>query len=679
MKKIYQSELEWMQDFYKELQIEPDYSLNTDWKVNWNLLEFKLNFTNLNAHRNQIKRYIQAYNSGAYQIPKYSYLISLNTHEYIKIDNENNTEITSSKRKSPNDFKLELMNQCEYIKWRIDEYSIVSYNNKLCAEFKSHFKSKDDVKKEFISPHFLDIKPFEWDKQLELEEKNKNEIWWLHFNMNMLWPNLLKKQLWAFFTPDEYVKISTEMVREAIKLVPEWNDYIILDRCAWTWDLEKFLTEEELSHCVLNTIDYTEWTTLKWLYEWRAKMIIPPTHETLTEQWLLKDWDALSEEFHNYKPLNDIIADEKTTIILLENPPYAEPQWNANKWQLTFTVKWWFIYNIMGEESFEAKNINRDLANQFIWSWFRYYVRKPSDQAIIFSPIKYRKSQHLIDKTFISWYLCNKKYFNASEWWISLIHWRNTDVKQKTLKFKSDLWDRIIKKLYKNPKELLSDWDWNVLWYIFNLSNIPNFSNGDLFNDLKSRKRKLEAQKAYKLSTNNVLQQLPLRVANCYECKDYTEIDVIMKSADWWDKYQKDNEFLKSCFIWACISQRNKCISKWKLKNELCFKQNTQADKILIGQKLDNEDMNLINLWTNVLNEAKNTKEYNNKRSYWLYQIDKDINIKVWTWTFDKTWKEKMAPKYLVLDSKIKQLKEWLKKYYTIKITDKLFEYELLK
>ncbi len=68
MKNIYQSELEWMQDFYKELELEPDYSLNTDWKINWNLLEFKLNFTNLNAHKNQIKRYIQAYNSGAYQI-----------------------------------------------------------------------------------------------------------------------------------------------------------------------------------------------------------------------------------------------------------------------------------------------------------------------------------------------------------------------------------------------------------------------------------------------------------------------------------------------------------------------------------------------------------------------------------------------------------------------------------
>ena len=679
MKDIYQSELEWMQDFYNELELEPDYSFNTDWKINWNLLEFKLNFTNLNAHKNQIKRYIQAYNSGAYQIPKYSYLISLNTHEYIKIDNENGVEITSSNWETPNDFKLELSNQCEYIKWWIDEYSIVSYNNKLCSEHKSYFKSKEDVKNEFISPHFLNIKPFEWDKQMEREEKNKNEIWWLHFNMNMLWPNLLKKQLWAFFTPDKYVKISTEMVREAIRRIPEWNDYIILDRCAWTWDLEKFLTEEELSHCVLNTIDYTEWTTLKWLYEWRAKMIIPPTHERLTKQWLLRDWDALSEEFHNYKPLNDLIENEKITVILLENPPYAEPQWNANKWQTTFTVKWWFIYDIMWKESFETKNINRDLANQFIWSWFKYYVKKPSDQAIIFSPIKYWKSQHLIDKTFINGYLCNKEHFNASEWWISLIHWLNEDKEQELLEMGSDLWNRVIKKQHKNPKELLLEWEWYALGYIFNLSNIPTFSNWDLFNDLKSRERKLEAQKAYKLTKDNILHQLPLRVANCYECEDYTEKDVIMKSADWWKKYQEDEEFLKSCFIRSCISQRNKCVSDENLKNELCFKQNTQADKILLKQKLDKMDMDLINLRTNVLNEAKKSEEFIENRSYWLYQLDRDVNVMIWTWTYDKTWKEKMAPKYLVLDSYIKQLKEWLKIYYRKKIKEKLFDYELLK
>lgn len=675
MKDIYQSELEWMQDFYSEIWIQPDYSLNTDWKINGNLLEFKLNFSNLSAHKNQIKRYIQAYNSCAYDIPKYSYLISLNTHNYIKIDNENGNEITASSWDSPLDFKLELLNQNEFIKWRIDEYSIVSYNNKLCADFKSYFKSKEDIKNEFISPHFLNIKPFERDKQMEKEEKNKDEIGRLHFNMNMLWPNLLKKQLWAFFTPDRYVKISTKMVREAIKRVPEWNDYIILDRCAWTWDLEKFLTEEELSHCVLNTIDYTEWTTLKWLYEWRAKMIIPPTHETLTEQWLLRDWDALSEEFHNYKPLNDLIANEKNTIILLENPPYSDINVEKTKTQKAF------FFEIMWKETYKhtnnTKNINREICNQFIWSWFKYYLRQKTDQAIIYAPIKYWKSQNLIDKKFISWYICNREYFNANEWWISLIHRENIDETNEQLLFHSDLWDRILNKIHSTILEnAVSSESWYAcftsLWITPNPLRWFLIQNWDYI--LKTLKNK-----PYWLNNENLLQQLPLWVANCYECEDYTEKDVIMKSADWWKKYQENNEFLKSCFIWSCISQKNKCISYEKLRNELCFKQNTESDKILLQQNLDKDDMDLINTWTTVLNESKKTEEYNSDFTYWLYQIEKDINIKIWTWTYDKTWKEKTAPKYLKLDEDIKKLKENLKQYYDTKIKNRLFEYELLK
>ena len=91
------------------------------------------------------------------------------------------------------------------------------------------------------------------------------------------------------------------MVRNAIKKVPKGNDYIILDRCAGTGNLERFLHSEELAHCVLNTYDYTEWTTLKGLYDERVKMIIPPTRQHMDfNKGLLTDGDALSEEFYNF-------------------------------------------------------------------------------------------------------------------------------------------------------------------------------------------------------------------------------------------------------------------------------------------------------------------------------------------------------------------------------------------
>jgi hypothetical protein len=117
--------------------------------------------------------------------------------------------------------------------------------------------------------------------------------------MNLLGDKLLKKQLGAFFTPAHYVNVSTRYIRNAIKEIGD-KPYLIIDRCAGTGNLEKFLSEEELKHCVLNTFDYTEWTTLKGLYDGRVMLIIPPTHEYRDQRGLLKNGDALSQEFHEY-------------------------------------------------------------------------------------------------------------------------------------------------------------------------------------------------------------------------------------------------------------------------------------------------------------------------------------------------------------------------------------------
>lgn len=194
----YNSEIEGMIDFWKEIGLTPDYELNTDGRYNGNLVEFKLVFSDINKHKEQIKRYIRAYNSCALPIPKYSYLISINEHKYIKIDNTDGSEINSGDFVDAMDFLEEFTSQDDIINGWIDEYSIVAYNNKLCKDYKKIFKSKEDVKKEFINPKYLNLNPFDWDKQLKIEEENKDSVGWLHFNMNMLGPSLLKKQLGAF-------------------------------------------------------------------------------------------------------------------------------------------------------------------------------------------------------------------------------------------------------------------------------------------------------------------------------------------------------------------------------------------------------------------------------------------------------------------------------------------------
>ncbi len=80
--------------------------------------------------------------------------------------------------------------------------------------------------------------------------------------MDKLNDTLQKKNLGAFYTPEPYVQKSLELVRQAIKRVPEGNDYIILDRCAGTGNLEILMSDEELSHCVLSTIEYYEYKVL---------------------------------------------------------------------------------------------------------------------------------------------------------------------------------------------------------------------------------------------------------------------------------------------------------------------------------------------------------------------------------------------------------------------------------
>lgn len=695
----YNSEIQGMIDFWMELGLEPDYDLNTDGRYKGNLIEFKLVFYDLKKHKEQIRRYVEAYNSCAKSIPKYSYLISINERKFIKLDNETYNEIKAGTWEQPRDFLSEFIEQDEYIKGWINEYSIVAYNNKLCDEYKKYIKNKEDVKNEFIKPKFLNIHPFDWDKQIDEENLDNQNIGWLHFNMNMLGPFLLKKQLGAFFTPEQYVKIATEMVRDAIKKVPAGNDYIIIDRCAGTGNLEKFLHEDELSHCVLNTYDYTEWTTLKGLYDGRVKMIIPPTRRYMDlNKGLLTDGDALSEEFYNFcfhcgqigfydeeyseqsKLLSSWIGNEKMTIIMLENPPFVEPQGGASQGKPTFAIKDKYLYKEMAKEAFETKNVNRASENLFIWSAFKHFLRQPYDSYILFSPIKYWKSQHIIDKKFVRGYICNRANFNASEGGIVLIQWQNTNEDNEALSVDSDLGARKIYKIHSNPAKLLQDSkESKAIAYLFNLSNIPKSDNGKLINDIDSYKNYCKVQKAYKLSHDNILYQLPLWLANCYEYADYTEREVIMKTADGGCSYTNDEKFLYKCFIWAGLSQMNKCLSKTELLNQFCFLQNTEADKILLKYNMDTSDKELMQHWLNVLSLVKTTEEYNKQWNYGLHQIDKEINIKIGSGTFNKKNEEIMVPKYRRLDENISLLKDKLKNYYLNEIKDKLFLYQLLK
>ena len=690
MKKIYKSELEGMQDFWEELGMLPDYSCNTDGKLNGILFEMKLEIRSYPEVEKQIIRYIKAYNSVAMQIPSKAIALDINKREYnlYNISTNKNGEVSLQKIKqdiwiNPTDFK-DLINSSlnQSCKGWICEESIVSYNNEYCKKHKK--ASKEEVKLELINPQELNIHPFDWEEQLSKEMIDREQNNWLTFNMNMLGCFLLKKQLGAYFTPDKYVKISTNYLKECIsKIKNDGFDYLIIDTCAGTGNLEKFFEPEWLEKTILNTYDYTEWTTLKGIYEGRVKMIIPNNSKYRNEKGLLLDGDALSESFNSYLVnwINDNIDRNKYKIIMLENPPFAEPQGNASKGQKTFSVKDIYIYNEMAKHKFDKKNVNRDLANMFIWKAFNIIK---ADYYILYSPIKYWKSQHIIDKNFIAGHCCNREYFNASEGCITLILWENKNKENNFLKLTNDFnKETLIKKQFKNPAELLKDsLDSKPFVYLFNLSNIPKSDNGKLINNIEAYANYCKTQKAYRLSNDNILEQLPLWVANCYKCKDYTEVDVIMKSADGGSEYINDTDFLKKCFIWSCLSDKSFCISSDNIINQFCLYQNTMAANILKTLILDEADKEILKIWNKLLIKIKEKQEYNSKYKYGLYQIEKDINVDIESGRKDKTGKMIMVKKYNNsgdIDDLIKQLKNALNIYRDEYINNKLFCYQLLK
>lgn len=658
MKKTYKTELEGMRDFYEELNIIPDYSCNTDGIINGTLIEFKLD--TIEIPLKQLQRYIVSLNAVALPLPHYSLFICINQRKFTFINNNNWKIISDGNWKNPSDL-LKYFNKDEYIKGWIDENSIISYNDKF---YNKHLTgTKDAFIDEIQAPQELNIKPYFWDKKGDLERNI----------LDCLGSVELKKRLGAFFTPDKYVKISTEYLRNIIKRVPKDYDYIILDRCAGTGNLEKFLNPKELSHCILNTYVYAEWTTLKGLYDGRVRYIIPHNKNYKDSDGLLSDGNALTKEFN--KTITNIIEKErsraggKLVIIGLENPPFGEPQAGATYGGKTHKQTSWIKEQMKAVGNIKGKSIT-DLSNQFIWSMIHNYA----DVYILYAPIKYWKSQHLFDGFFNEGYICNRKKFHATEASISLISWDISNEANEILEMQSDLGNRLIKKIHTGIGKLLPAVKNELYDFVMtSYSGTPDFKHGFLASNSKSAGN-AGGISYCKLPIDYI--RIPLWVANCYKPKDYTEKEVIMKSGDGGVTYQEDESFLNDCLIWACLTDQNKCTSSNQVINELCLNQNTKADKLI---SIKNKHVRLMEIWYNIVTFIKSVKEYNYKYNYGLHQIIKEINIKIETGGYTKRGVPILEYKYPDLNFMVKELKTQLKEFYDEHIAPKLFKYELLK
>ena len=193
--------------------------------------------------------------------------------------------------------------------------------------------------------------------------------------MDCLNDRLSKKDLGAFYTPIAYAKKAAELVQKAVNraLDAGKENYIILDRCAGTGNLESALIglvdkngNELIGHSVVSTYEYYEYKVLNERIGDKILDIIPPTEaDVIYENGKVSNADAMSEDFINNPIIKKYIDDENCAVILFENPPYRDESSGVVNGVAERSGK--KKSYILSQMKAEVKGVaTNELANQFI-------------------------------------------------------------------------------------------------------------------------------------------------------------------------------------------------------------------------------------------------------------------------------------------------------------------------
>ncbi len=809
MSKSFVSEREGQIKFFEKFGIvNTELANNTDGIYKGTIFEFKKTISDINTVLFQAIKYLSHMRIKGESIPANILLVALNEEIaylfkakdylveieviYAGAASKNNAGFAA--RTSPETIHYdspegirhitEILGNISFVKIHIDVFDVVGWANRFYRENPSASKIK--LFKELREPKHFSVYIYPWKG----DEKDFKYI------MDLLNDTSHKKELGAFYTPSAYCRKATELVRKVIKQIPASHDYIILDRCAGTGNLEEFLTDKlvseitigelsrhidttlkakylkdkadiittfyskrnfneitvgelekhktklslrdyifdnELSHAIVNTYELKEWIVLNERIGDRVKLIIPPPQEIDNTEALVEGGNALSEQFitgqkslgmtkeynESIDTLLGYVKDKKTNIILLENPPFRDETSNSHMSGKSIPS---FVKGIMKEE-INGAALN-DLSNQFIWSGWKFYLKKSDDCYILFSPIKYWKSSGLSNKKFLEGFVFNRHHFHVnSSSAVTCILWQNEYENKETIKL--SIWDIDDNGSIENTDRLIIDTkkEIEVKKVHQNLSKFydKRDDESDLIdgivcslNGVEDKDKKSRVVKKYnkniigylvaqqfgfenpRLSTNltrcaiyngngfflrsdNFIEKLPLFAAGKMPIeKTWWLNGIIFKTSDGGEKYKMDRGFLKSCFIFACLSYFNKCRSfvgsdGRSYKNELCFDGDTLANKKLKTYKLTSNEQDLLDSFADVLKKAKEVKEYNPRYAYGTYQIDDELNTRY------KDENDEWIYYHPELNTGINTLKTKLAKYYENIIQPKLFEYELLK
>lgn len=735
--KSYNTEREGQLAFFKNLGINAEQALveNTDGVWNGNLLEFKLSISDTNKVLFQCVKYLSKLRISGTSVPRNIIMIDLNRYTAYIYDAQNfyeeihkvysgaasvANEGFDSKGVQPR--KLEYSNstdmdelkrilkQTEYVKIRIDENCIVGWAERYYrenptaskadflgddGEFSHEGEIRNPVKfKDFIVPY-----------EGETNEKFK-------YLMDKLNDRLKKKKLGAFYTPEAYAKKAHELLQLAIARVPEGNDYVIIDRCAGTGNLEAVFTDEELSHCILSTYEYFEYKVLFERLGDKVRHIVPPTEQNIEfSSGLIVNADAMSKEFIENEVIRKYIDDPKVTVIMYENPPYHDESSGMTNGIAERNGKntAYVVENMKRQIKGVATN---EIANQFIWSAFKYYLRNKEDSYIVFSPIKYWKQYELFDATAQKAFAFNRKHFHASMSTVLCVLWENEassfeNITAESYDIKDNALVRVPDITIKKVKQPASKFYTRISFSKEDESSVWCSKDGDEAKDKKIRVKAYRNQEtiAYLeadsfqiaphvrnvtvaclynghgcyITRDQYMNTLPIWVAKYIPLDNWYENDVYCTTSDGGDRYTKDRDFLKSCLIYTCLSRYNKCLSfdgsdGRFYRNELCFHKDAVAVNDLAKFKLDDEEKKLLEVWNRILRKAAATGKMVEKFTYGPYQIEQEIN----TFHKDETGKKNIYD-YPELNAELNTLKVLLKTYYKTHIREKMFEYELVK
>ncbi|MCM1065737.1 MAG: hypothetical protein NC420_14985 [Eubacterium sp.] len=750
-------------DFYKvflprinpALEIEDVLADNNDGVLNGNLLEFKLHVTDLNAVLFQCIKYLSALRVKGKPVPANILIVDVNAATvwlyrsvlyladieklYFGGASRDNSGFLGNDAEKvfhynkPLDVEgiVAVLKENNFTKIHIDENCIVgwatSFYRAVPTARKEDFLGDDTGKHKTIGEirkpvHFAQyIYPYMGQTNVKFS-----------YLMDKLNDTLQKKNLGAFYTHQLYAEKSLELVRFAIARVPAGNDYIILDRCAGTGNLEAGMTDDELSHCIVSTIEYYEYKVLQELLGAKVRHIIPPieTAETFNAG-LVAGADALSKEYIENPIIKQYIDNPACTIILFENPPYAETTSaeHQRQGQSKASSTWKQSYAVVEMKKEVKGTASNDLGNAFIWSGFKYYLRQSTDSYIVYSPVKYWKAQHLIDRQFIKGFAYNRRHFHTNiDACIMCAYWSNepsTDteigisafdiepasgrlvscgtlsVKKMFSTYSQIYYDkRVIPKeqrigilaglngiekiggKQRNKPATSSD----IMGYM--VAHSSGFDNPDLDSSLLVAAR--YDGNGFFLHKDNYLQKLPMFCASRYITynKAWTERARIMKSADGADRYNADiangklTQFLLQCLLFTCTEMQNHMRtfigSDGRFyRNELCL-DGTNGETIALQdlKKLVSGDKEkfILKQWENILQWAKKADNYNPTLTYGIYQIYAELDTSHVDETTGNTIYDNIE-----LHTALAGLKVLVKDYYNTEIVPVLFKYEFLK